>query len=416
MAMDFQTFAMKADLTDDKYPYADLTITSKGLIKWGFWLSVVAGSAKYTAKALLEYIAQQNIQNAQNATNTAETATSVEAVSSFFPKINFVEYIIKFYDFIDMIFPYCYWMFIIGIILWVFSVIRRNQSFERNVISNDAIAKRLKRDMLESLSIEDKLVDLRRNLNPSDGKAKEKDLKARIEEETLRAIKEAKVYVNTRETLDGGIVRQQYRIVIKLPTRLETRNSIKKFTEELDEVGTVLLGGEAKFGAGVISDDRKYLTSRAWLQVEDKYDFNQEIVKQYVQRQDLDTVFPLSLFVDNQEKIKSIQNKAKQWGKRTANSLDSFVTTKKVQATRKGITVGATSVLYTYELSVGTELPQVDKLGEVLDSVYRTKGCTVQLSAGDLLIALPLPKDFVTPIDTATMFIEAFWQVEVESV
>ena len=38
----------------------------------------------------------------------------------------------------------------------------------------------------------------------------------------------------------------------------------------------------------------------------------------------------------------------------------------------------------------------------------------VQLSAGDILISLPLPKEFVTPIDTATMFIEAFWQVEKE--
>ena len=414
MAKDFQTFATKANLTDDKYPYADLTLASKKAIKFGMWLTVIFGSIKYVTKYLLEYIAKSSIQNAQQATNTAETATPADAISSFLPKINFVEYILKFYDFIDSIFPFCYWLLIIGILAWVFSIIRRNQSFERNVLTNDGIAKRLKRDMLESLSIEDKLVDLKRNLNPSDGKAKVKDLKTTIELETLRSIKESKVYVNTRETLDGGEIRQQYRIVVPLNNRLETRNAINKFTEELNEVGTFLLQGEVKFGGGVVSDDRKHLTFRAWLQVEDKYDYNQEIVRQYVERKDLDTVFPLSLFVDNQEKIKTIQGKAQQWGKRTANSLDSFITTKKVQATRIGITVGATSALYTYELSVGTELPQVDKLGEVLDSVYRTKGCTVQLSAGNLLIALPLPKDFVTPIDTATMFIEAFWQVEKE--
>lgn len=418
--MNFEQFAIKADLSDDKYPYSNLSFNSRKCIKYGLIFSAISGIITYAIRSLLYYIAQ-NTQNSETATNA--TATTADATSGGFqnmlpnfelPRIDFVGGLLAFHDWLSSTFNYLIWFTVISIAVYLFSLIRRNQSFERNVIANDRIARITKMLLVDSLSIDDKLLEIRRS-NSGDGKgSKPMSLKDKVEKESLIALKKMKVFVNTRENLEGGEIRQQYRIVIELPTRIDSRESVIKMTEQLENAGTTVLNGEVKFGGGVISDDRKFLIFRAWLRVDNKFDHSQEVVKQYVERDDLDTVFPLSLFVDNQEKIKSIQSKAFQWGKRTASSLDAFVTTKKVQATRKSIIVGATSVLYTYELAQGTELPQIDKLGEVLDSVYRTKGSMVQLSAGDILISLPLPKEFVTPIDTATMFIEAFWQVEKE--
>ena len=123
----FEQFAIKADLSDDKYPYSNLSFNSRKCIKYGLIFSAISGIITYAIRSLLYYIAQ-NTQNSETATNA--TATTADATSGGFqnmlpnfelPRIDFVGGLLAFHDWLSSTFNYLIWFTVISIAVYLFS-------------------------------------------------------------------------------------------------------------------------------------------------------------------------------------------------------------------------------------------------------------------------------------------------------
>lgn len=294
-------------------------------------------------------------------------------------------------------------------LLYGYNIIRRQRCYERNVFANDGKALRLRRQLLHAMSINGRAKEARSKVFSfkDNSTASVSDRNAY---QALRVIQKPVVYVNTRQKQDNEkIVNTMYRIIYKLPQVQEVRDKVTSETEHVSELGTSLLKGKAQFGAGFTSDDLQYQTFTAEAEEKDPYDYSDILSGQTVDNTVYETMFPLSLFDDRQKVIDEKKYQAQQWAQRNVPTLRSFLTTAKVKGTtllRKE--VGGSSVLYVFKLSEDTSVPRVDQLGDDLDNFMKVTGSDAQIAEGNLSLTVPLPSDYKTPLNTATLYREAF--------
>ena len=124
---------------------------------------------------------------------------------------------------------------------------------------------------------------------------------------------------------------------------------------------------------------------------------------------DYEHAFPLDLLIDHTEEITKKKDQALRWATQTASAIDNLLSTSKTQANRQKVDVGSSSALFIYDMSTAIDIKNMDSMAETFNSAFKTKGSTISIDAGRILITIPLPKQFKLPIDVPSMYREVFF-------
>lgn len=312
-----------------------------------------------------------------------------------------------------------FFVFIMQMTRFSFNVFNRSRQFERNIIKNSFEARFLRNKLIRTTGVKRKIKEIKEKHKESN-KNSDKDKKMMnhseiIEMDKLKALKNVKIYINTRNSLDTeGDVDKQYRVIYSIPNDLEVADSLIKETDKLNNHVSKISNKGVTFGAFFLTDDRQLVISRAWLRTKDKYAERLEesnrpsVTQQSDVQSESEYTFPLSLFPDQRDEVEKKKKAADLWGKRSAPNVTSFLRTKKIDVTFTNSKASSKSVLFVYELAENTNLPAFEKLGEELDSSFNTKGSNAQLDANKLLIVVPLPEKLHVPIDVASIYQQSF--------
>lgn len=299
--------------------------------------------------------------------------------------------------------------------VWIYFAIRRMQNFEREILRNDFEAATMKMGMVRRLSLNDRI----RGLNKRISKAEQSQSNAgqtramEIERMALTSIKNMRVFINTRQSLNGPEIERQYRIELTPEYEAAAQERMMSELKNLDKVAENEVKGKVSFGALTASTDRSLLTMKAVAVFKDRYDFSD-----WAEIADTDNIvyegtFKLSHLTDNRTKVKEISHKAQIWAERSGAVLDMFFATSNAKVDRLSTFVSASNALFTYKISFRIDVQGFEKFQDGLDAAFRTTGTTVQIKDGDLLVALPLPKSLIVPIDVGTMYREVFGNDEI---
>ena len=294
---------------------------------------------------------------------------------------------------------------------WIVIAVMRNRNYERNCFINDITASNLKSTLLRKMAISRRL----KILNGRYSKARESTSanadqieKLEVDIRALQAIESMKVTVNTRQSLNGEEIETQYRIEFVVDDDYASYEKMMQELKKIDSVADVAMKGKVSFGQISESRDRSKLSLRAVSVEKDKYDFSDWVDEESSETGVYEYTFHLNHLIDKRNEIKVISHKAKLWADRTGAALDDVLTTSNVKADRLSTEVSASNALYTYKLSFRIDFQNFEKYQDTIDALFGTSGTTVQIKNGDLLVAVPLPKELIVPIDVGSMYREIF--------
>ena len=305
-------------------------------------------------------------------------------------------------------------LLLIAVILlpvWMIFAVLRNRNYERDCFRNDIVASNLKSTILRKMAISRRL----RILNGRYSKARESASsnadqieKLEIDIRALQSIKSMKVTVNTRQSLNGNEIETQYRIEFMTDDDYASYEKMMQELKKIDSIADVAMRGKVSFGQISESRDRSRLSLRAVSVEKDKYDFSDWVDDEEAESGVYEYTFHLSHLIDKRDEIKITSHKAQLWADRTGAALDDVLTTSNVKADRLSTEVSASNALYTYKLSFRIDFQNFEKYQDTIDALFGTSGTTVQIKNGDLLVAVPLPKELIVPIDVGSMYREIF--------
>ena len=302
---------------------------------------------------------------------------------------------------------------VFSIVGYIVALFVRWQNYERDVITSDLRALKLKKSILDTLAVKRHIRDIwdkfHRQQRSSGAKASEgMSFEDESKLNALNALKNMKVYVNTRQSLDDEQVEQRFRVIIRTPFVQQESDALQNLLKGFDQVATRMEQGQVSFGSQIISADQKQIEYTDAVIVPDKYAF--EVIDEdgLVSYGSSDYTFPLDLFVDRQAEIDKKTQQANRWAFRTANELDDLLTTLELGPQRNRVTCGAVNVQFDYRLSFRLDHNKSQQLPETLDKRYNTSGTTVDAHGDSISITLAIPEDLKRPINVPTLYREAF--------
>lgn len=304
---------------------------------------------------------------------------------------------------------------ILTILVWIYYAIRRMRNFEREILRNDFEAATMKMGIIRRLSLRERIRSINKRISKAEqsNSASDQLRKLDVERMALTSIKNMRVFVNTRQSLNGSEIERQYRI--ELTPEYESESHEKMMTElkNLDKVAEKEIKGKVSFGALTESTDRTLMSMRAVAVFADSYDYSDWT--EDVENDDTvyEGTFKLSHLTDNRATVREISHKAQLWAERSGSALDEILTTSNAKVDRLSTFVSASNALFTYKISFRIDVQNFEKFQDSLDTAFGTTGTTVQIKDGDLLIAIPLPKSLIVPIDVGTMYREVFGNDEI---
>lgn len=303
---------------------------------------------------------------------------------------------------------------LLAIPVWIVFAILRMRNFEREILRNDYEAATMKMGMIRRLALKERIRSLNKRIskaNQSSSDGQNRSLE--IERMALTSIKNMRVFINTRQSLNGSEIERQYRIELTPEYEAAAHEKMMSELKNLDKVAENEVSGKVSFGALTESTDRSLMTMKAVAVFKDQYDFSEWTEEDSGDDRVYEGTFKLSHLTDNRAKVKEISHKAQLWAERTGNSLDMILTTSNAKVDRLSTFVSASNALFTYKISFRIDAQGFEKFQDSLDVAFATSGTTVQIKDGDLLIAIPLPKSLIVPIDVGTMYREVFGNDEI---
>ena len=308
---------------------------------------------------------------------------------------------------------------------YLVNVVKRNRSFEREVIANDAEANRIRKNLLDTMSIPEQIKRKQEAINKAEqpttsnsdnlfsGLFTPKN-KANISDENeldaLKAFRDVRINVNTRQDVSSDDIYKTYTVMFKAPTVTEASDKLEKMIDGVDATLSRIVGNGVNFGGKLQSSNRQFWMLSASTVVEDKYPLvEEETVKEAVV---YETAFDLTLLIDNRPKIEKKKAGALKWANDQASTIDAFLTTGDAQVTRTDVQVNASNAVYIYDRPRSFDLKKLDEYKEKFDTNFKQKGSGVEVSSGRVIITIPLPKQYNLPIDVGSMFRETFFSPE----
>lgn len=313
----------------------------------------------------------------------------------------------------------------LNIVTYTTNLVRRQRAHEREVLANDREANRMRDKLLETMHIP-RLIENKQEVINKAERAEDKNEnvfqeyfgtssgKANIadenELESLKAFKDVRVNINTRQSVSGPDIDKNYLVTFHAPPSSDASDLLDKKLNGVDSILSRIVGTGVNFGGKLQSSDRTKWTFRANVAVADKYAYpeTEEIAEPVV----YETAFDLTLLNDNRPAIEQKKAGALKWAGDEASAIDSFLTTGDAQVTRVDIQVNASNAVYIYKQPQSFDLKKLDEYKEKFDSYFGQKGSGVTVSAGRVLITIPLPKKYNLPIDVGTMFRDVFFSPE----
>lgn len=309
--------------------------------------------------------------------------------------------------------------------IYLVNVVKRQRSFEREVIANDAEANRIHKNLMDTMSIPEQIKRKQEVINKAEqptnnssdnvfsGLFTSKN-KANISDvnelAALKAFRDVRINVNTRQDVSSDDIYKTYTVTFEAPPVTEASDKLEKMIDGVDATLSRIVGNGVNFGGKLQSSSRTFWTLSASTVVEDKYPVvEEETVKETVV---YETAFDLSLLIDNRPKIEKKKAGALKWANDQASTIDAFLTTGDAQVTRTDVQVNASNAIYIYDQPRSFDLKKLDEYKEKFDTNFKQKGSDVEVSSGRVVIAIPLPKQYNLPIDVGSMFRETFFSPE----
>lgn len=390
----FREFSEQHSLTTDKFPYAKAGLRClKFSIGFGLATLIV-----YLCKFLIEFPINALSDELDGASDVISDAGSnvldvlLQAQTNLATAFNVLTIVTA-----PMVLAYL----VILVLRW--------RSYERNVITSDFKAISLKHNLIESLGIKREISAINAKKRGSDGKTNELSFDEQAQLEALKAMKNMKVTVNTRQSLETDDLESRYRIEINVPFVQKDNEKLQAMLKDFNNVATRLERGEVTFGSQIISADQSKIEYFDSIVILDKYayeDLSNE--NGQVTYGDCEYVYPLSIFKDNRAIAEQKKADGARWALAAVNDLDDLITTVNVGGKRQGFNVGSRNLLVKYELSFRLESGKEDSLVKYIDKKFNTKGTTVVNAGNQMEIVVGLPDIFSAPIDVQTLFKTAF--------
>ena len=293
---------------------------------------------------------------------------------------------------------------------WMFIAIKRNQNYERNCFRNDIVASNLKSTLIRKMRLNRRIRNLEKRIAKSRESESGSDSLDKMETDlsALQAIRAMRVHVNTRQSLNDSHIETQYRLEFMTEDIYDAYEKMMQELKKIDSIADIAVKGKVSFGQVSESKDRSTLTVKAVQIEKDKYDYSD-----WVDGEDEDTAtyeytFKLSHLIDKRAEIKRLTHQANLWAERTGDAIDGILTTSNAKVDRLSTSVSASNALFTYKISFRIDVQNFEKFQESFDTIFNTTGTSVQIKNGDLLIAVPLPKELIVPIDVGSMYREIF--------
>lgn len=421
-SMEFHEFARDADLAPDEFPHAlkgpdklkRLRVSVWGAVTFGI-LSLVSNTFVDADK--LTGLISGSAGDDASAVGEAASDFGAAALEFTLALVNTCLYIAA------IVSVSCAVVF--GVI-YAQNVIARQRCFERDVVANDAESIRIKNELLRVKRIPQQIKELKSQMNnrnksggnsdvieslaramSNDGAPQIKDVD---ELDALKAFKSCYVNVNTRQDTLGDDIEKHYAVIFKSPDSVEADASLAKKLEGVEYVVTRILKGEVSMGAMIESRDRSVRKFTGSVVVDDKYAVTETAdTSSDKKTQEYEHGFPLDLLIDHTDEINTKKDQALRWAAQTAVAIDSLLSTSKTQANRQKVDVGSSSALFIYDMSTSIDIKNMDSMAETFNNAFKTKGSTISIDAGRILITIPLPKKFKLPIDVPSMYREVFF-------
>lgn len=390
----FREFSEQHSLTTDKFPYAKAGLRClKFSIGFGLATLIV-----YLCKFLIEFPI-----NALN--DELDGASDVISDSGS----NVLDVLLQAQTNLATAFNVLTIVTALMVLAYLVILVLRWRSYERNVITSDFKAISLKHNLIESLGIKREISAINAKKRGTDGKTNELSFDEQAQLEALKAMKNMKVTVNTRQSLETDDLESRYRIEINVPFVQKDNEKLQAMLKDFNNVATRLERGEVTFGSQIISADQSKIEYFDSIVIPDKYayeDLSNE--NGQVTYGDCEYVYPLSIFKDNRAIAEQKKADGARWALAAVNDLDDLITTVNVGGKRQGFNVGSRNLLVKYELSFRLESGKEDSLVKYIDKKFNTKGTTVVNAGNQMEIVVGLPDIFSAPIDVQTLFKTAF--------
>lgn len=309
--------------------------------------------------------------------------------------------------------------------IYLVNVVKRQRSFEREVIANDAEANRIHKSLMDTMSIPEQIKRKQEVINKAEQSTNSNSdnvfsglftskNRANISDvnelAALKAFRNVRINVNTRQDVSSDDVYKTYTVTFEAPPVTEASDKLEKMIDGVDATLSRIVGNGVNFGGKLQSSSRTFWTLSASTVVEDKYPVvEEETVKETVV---YETAFDLNLLIDNRPKIEKKKAGALKWANDQASTIDAFLTTGDAQVTRTDVQVNASNAIYIYDQPRSFDLKKLDEYKEKFDTNFKQKGSDVEVSSGRVVIAIPLPKQYNLPIDVGSMFRETFFSPE----
>lgn len=324
--------------------------------------------------------------------------------------------------FLDVAYRFCLLVTVILLIAYLILIVMRWRSWERDVVRNDFRAMSLKRNILSTLAVDKAISAINKryhqggnwsldSLKGKGGSSSQQKEMSFEDESRLNALKELKrmrVYVNTRQSVDGDEIVRRYQVIIKVPFVQKESDDLQSVLKDFDKVATRMESGRVSFGSQVVSADQSTVSYADSIVVPDKYAFEVTTEDNATSYGESEYVYPLSLFIDNTDKIRKAEKGAKKWSFRTAEEMDDLLTTLGIAAKRIEMHCGSRNVQYKYAVSFRPNDNTMGSLAEQLDRRFDTSGTTAEMAGNRLTIVIGLPDALVSPIDVSTLYRKAF--------
>lgn len=390
----FREFSEQHSLTTDKFPYA----------KAG--LRCLKFSIGFGLATLIVYLCKFLIEFPINALNDELDGVS-DVISD--AGANVLDVLLQAQTNLAIAFNVLTIVTALMVLAYLVILVLRWRSYERNVITSDFKAISLKHNLIESLGIKREISAINAKKRGTDGKTNELSFDEQAQLEALKAMKNMKVTVNTRQSLETDDLESRYRIEINVPFVQKDNEKLQAMLKDFNNVATRLERGEVTFGSQIISADQSKIEYFDSIVIPDKYayeDLSNE--NGQVTYGDCEYVYPLSIFKDNRAIAEQKKADGARWALAAVNDLDDLITTVNVGGKRQGFNVGSRNLLVKYELSFRLESGKEDSLVKYIDKKFNTKGTTVVNAGNQMEIVVGLPDIFSAPIDVQTLFKTAF--------
>lgn len=315
-------------------------------------------------------------------------------------------------------------VFVVRLLVYVSNIIHRSRNYERDIISNDREARAIKKKVLASYNVNNRIAEIKRKQQKdANSSSSSKDVTDRViaafshgdvnvdDENKLKAWESLKtiiVRVNTREERMGDGVTKKYVVKVDLPTDEDIADIVGQKTKNINDVLRRIVGSKIVFGDVMENDTGDFRFTEASVRADDKYAV-EEVQEETVSHHDeYEFSFSDDIFADhsmeNRKKYKKVLRQAED----RVDSIGSLLTSDNTRAKLNDIRVNAATVVYSYEMSKMVDTNNLGDFGGRIDNIFQLKGTTVEVEAGHIVITTPLPPKLAQSQNIATLYRDAF--------